>query len=417
MQVLLLLCTGLLARGSKISKQLQDSSRGDYSLNLTEISAMEDRTAGLENWVDSKHLEGWYTKLDLCILANKSNDTVQTIMARCEEEAIKRGEGDKVKQQPVRCRSGNSWPSKGEYCSSEDIPFSERKGLRRAIAGYDDPTQKPLKTFFSGLAHEKGAVLLVGDSVMQQFFSAMACELEREGIWKDASLFTNTDEMRYVEFPLQNTKDKDGKPAVYGVPVKFLPIYHFVNGRWDRVKDAGMHHLKKNVEDMVAAHDSLTLLINMGLHYVSNPIAHFTRTDYISQKTACLQYLNSIAENGLKTNKNIRILWRETSAQHFPTSNGYWPGAKYASTMQLKCEPIQDTSASGDWRNSDVMTIIKDHKLSHIETVPFYNISLPLWSMHVNGHLRDCTHFCWSPMMYQSIFHALAEPFKGKGFD
>lgn len=419
LRLVLFLCIGLLATSSKISKQLHDAARGNYAFNLTENAALEAKGPGHEHWVDSKHLEGWYTKLDLCILANRSNDTVKTIMAQCEEEAEKRGEGDKVRQQPVRCRSGNSWPSKGEYCSSEDIPFSERKGLRRAIVGYDDPSQKPLKTFFNGLAQEKGALLMVGDSVMQQFFSAMACELEREGVWKDSSQFTNTDEMRYVEFPVQNSKDNDGKPVMYGVPVKFVPIYHFVNGRWDRVANAGMHHLKKNVEDLVAAHDSVTILINMGLHYVSNPIAHFTRSDYISQMAACLQYLNTVAEDGLKANKKIRVLWRETSAQHFPTSNGYWPGAKYASTMQLKCEPISDTSSSGDWRNSDVKTIIADNKLSHVGTVPFYNISLPLWSMHVNGHLRDCTHFCWSPMMYQSIFHYLAKPFKGKfkGFD
>jgi hypothetical protein len=73
--------------------------------------------------------------------------------------------------------------------------------------------------------------------------------------------------------------------------------------------------------------------------------------------------------------------------------------------------PITDTSASGDWRNSDIRNIIKEHKLEYVKIVPFYNVSLPLWSMHVNGHLRDCTHFCWSPMLYQSLFHALAEPY------
>ena len=31
----------------------------------------------------------------------------------------------------------------------------------------------------------------------------------------------------------------------------------------------------------------------------------------------------------------------------------------------------------------------------------------PLWNLHVNGHLRDCTHICWSPMLYQAFFHNL----------
>lgn len=72
---------------------------------------------------------------------------------------------------------------------------------------------------FHLLSKEKGALLLVGDSVMQQFFSAIACELERENVWKDPSKFTNTDEVQYV--------DK--------VSIRFLPVYHFVNGKWDKI--------------------------------------------------------------------------------------------------------------------------------------------------------------------------------------
>ena len=400
-----ILFTYILVAGSRIGAHFK-SSRGSNTLDFSELSHMEDNKHRLQHWVESQHLEGWYTKLDLCIMSNTSNDTVKSIMNQCEAEAIARGEAHLLKQQPVRCRVGNSWPSKGEYCSSEDISFSDRKSLRKSIAGYDDPTLKPLKTFFSGIAKEKGALLLVGDSVMQQFYGAMACELEREGIWPDPSQFTNTDEMKYVHMP----SGIEGS-ANYGVPIKFAPIYHFVNGRWDRVANASMHHLRKNVEDFIHAHDSVTVLINMGLHYVNNPVAHFTRQDYISQMTACLQYLNSVAEGGIKSNKKIRVLWRETSAQHFPTSNGYWPGVKYAAGMKLQCQPIADTTPTADWRNSDINTILHEHNLKNIQVVPFYNITLPLWTMHVNGHLRDCTHFCWSPMLYQSLFHALALPF------
>lgn len=394
------------AFGSKISKNfLETHGNANGSFNQTEVILKDESTKGRDYWQQSEHLEEWYTKLDLCILSNTTTASLESIMSFCEKEAADRGETPL----PVRCRAGNSWPSKGEYCSPEDIPFSDRNNLRRAIVGYDDPSKHPLKAFFKGLAKERSSFLMVGDSVMQQFFGALACELEREGVWADPARFTNTDEMRYAGFPV--TDPGEDKEKIYEVPMKFAPIYHFVNGRWDRIANASMHHLRKNVEDFLNGHDGLTVLINMGLHYVSNPIAHFTREDYISQMTGCLVYLNDIAKEYIPKGKKVRMLWRETSAQHFPTPNGYWPGVKYASEMKLQCNPIEDTTAAGDWRNSDVRAIIENNKLEHISIIPFYNVTLPLWSSHVNGHLRDCTHFCWSPMLYQSLFHALAEPY------
>ena len=73
----------------------------------------------------------------------------------------------------------------------------------------------------------------MGDSVMQQFYSAIACELEREGLWKNPQKFTNTDEALYVRCATCKHK----------VEIKFLPIYHFVNGRFDRIRDAAMHRI------------------------------------------------------------------------------------------------------------------------------------------------------------------------------
>ena len=96
----------------------------------------------------------------------------------------------------------------------------------------DDPSQKPLYELFSKLASENGALLLIGDSVMQQFFGALGCELEREGIWNDPKSFKNTDEIRFVN---PNLLERGGhssgeKLEDRSVPIKFVPIYHFVDG-------------------------------------------------------------------------------------------------------------------------------------------------------------------------------------------
>lgn len=173
-------------------------------------------------WTNSSNLEKWYTPLDLCLLRNETNNPLETIMKNCEEEE------KSTKFQPIRCRAGNSWPSKGGFCSSEDISYSNRVNLRKSVEGFDDPSVKPLKKLFSLLSEEKGALLLIGDSVMQQYYSAMACELEREGVWSDPAQFKNTDALKYV------TPENSGSPG-HSVPIRFLPIYHFVNGKYDRV--------------------------------------------------------------------------------------------------------------------------------------------------------------------------------------
>ena len=297
---------------------------------------------------------------------------------------------------PQRCRAGNSWPSKSEFCQSSDLPFSERNSFRQVTKGLDDPSNRHLDSFFRKLSANSGALLVVGDSVMQQFFNAIACELERTGTWKDASRFSNTDEVQHV-------RPKGAKTAA--ATMKFMPLYHFVNGKWDRMPNASMHHLTTAVETMSSKHSSLVVILNMGLHYVDNPVAGFTRRDYVEQITGALQYLHKMVQE--HPARKIRVFWRETSAQHFPTPNGYWPGQRYAGPLKLACEPIADQSPQADWRNRDVEGIIVNNHLFHVKLIRFYKQTLPLWSQHPNGRLKDCTHFCWSPMLYQSTFKFL----------
>ena len=352
-------------------------------------------------WVNSQNLTQWMTPLDLCLLANDSIATIEEIMDGCELKI--QAQVPSYRFLPTRCRAGNSWPSKGGFCSPKDIPYTKRDNFRRAVKGYDDPSQQPLRSLFMKLSHERGALLLVGDSVMQQFYGAIACELEREGVWSDPSMFKNTDELRHVQLDHRTGLTN---ATAHSVPIRFTPIYHFVNGKYDRVANASMHVLRKSVESFLENHDSLLVFVNIGLHYVSNPVAKFDRPAYQAQMTEALLYLNR-KKNEVAGKKHVRLVWRETSAQHFPTYNGYWPGVKYAAVMDVKCVPVKDSTPEGDWRNTDVRQIIDRHRLN-VSVVPFYQQSLPLWGQHVNGHLRDCTHLCWTPMLYQPLFHHMA---------
>jgi hypothetical protein len=86
-----------------------------------------------------------------------------------------------------------------------------------------------------------------------------------------------------------------------------------------------------------------------------------------------------------------------------------WPGVKYAAGLKLACTPINDSSRAADWRNSDIADIVRVHGLTGVKIIPYYALTVPLWDMHVNGHKQDCTHFCWTPMLHQYLFHYMRD--------
>lgn len=115
----------------------------------------------------------------------------------------------------------------------------------------------------------------------------MACELEREKIWDDPAKFTNTDEIRSVSFSQSN---QSSAPTEAVATMHFLPIYHLVNGRYDRVPQAALHHLRNALKQALGKYRTVVILINMGLHYVDNPVAGFSKDDYMQQMTTVRLY-------------------------------------------------------------------------------------------------------------------------------
>jgi hypothetical protein len=376
----------------------------------------------LENqWIISKNLNSWLSPLDHCLINDARNISADEIMKDCEQNLMSK---QKITDfPPVRCRIGNTWPSRSKFCDSTDIPFAKRKHFLTSAMGYDDPNDLVLKEFFYHLTKKNGILLMIGDSVMQQFMNAIACELSREGVWTDYNRFKNTDETQYISLSEVSNK-KEGKATeneektevVMKSAMKFLPIYHFVDGRYDRKPQAAFHSLVSTLQDCLQQYKTIVVLINMGLHYIENPSPGFGKNDYSTQMTKLLLYLSSFHSNATRlTQHSVEIVWRETTAQHFATKNGFWPGMKYTKDMKLGCFPIEDTSNIADWRNREIERIISAHGLSaSIRYLPFYNLTVPFWSEHPNGMLKDCTHFCWTPMLYQPIFHYLRDLIVGK---
>eukprot|EP01040_Poterioochromonas_malhamensis_P002756 gene2756-2933_t len=369
-----------------------------------------------EEWVESQNLQKWLTPIDLCIIQDTRNVSTDIILRDCEAKVAQEKKDQVIP--PLRCRIGNTWPSRSRYCDAEDIPFSQRFHFKSVPKTLDHPEDNALKTFFSHLIKKNGALLLIGDSVTQQMFNAIACELVRENVWTDYNTFTNTDEVQYVT--MSQIDHKNQETPLQQSALKFLPVYHFVDGRHDRRPQQAFHSLVTTLQDFLSKYNTLYIVINMGLHYIDNPAPGFSKNDYSKQMEKLLLYLHSFHQNYTNTASSphhhslngkpydIKIIWRETSAQHFSLPNGYWPGIRYIRGMKLKCSPLQETSIESDWRNYEISNLIRKHHLtSSIHLMPFYNITIPLWSQHPNGQMKDCTHFCWTPMLFQSFFHYL----------
>ena len=167
-----------------------------------------------------------------------------------------------------------------------------------------------------------------------------------------------------------------------------------------------------------------------------------------------------------QTTKNNLVIFRETTLQHFDTSHGQWDISK----CYIPCAPVNltmDQAIQDDWRNQLILAamvmvghalngetqqrrenptnitvndttttpITTYHLLHHnsenitttidnstsamsqkkLFLIPFWQYTWDLWDFHIPLDLNkkkdsyDCTHYAWSPMLYQPIYHGLHE--------
>ena len=53
--------------------------------------------------------------------------------------------------------------------------------------------------------------------------------------------------------------------------------------------------------------------------------------------------------------------------------------------------------------------IVANEQLRHIHHIAFRDLTLPLFNMHPSDNegltAQDCTHYCYFPQMWQSVWH------------
>jgi hypothetical protein len=276
--------------------------------------------------------------------------------------------------------------------------MSERKHFLYAIEGYDDPTRHQLYPFFSNLLHLNASLMLMGDSMMYQLLHGISCEVRRENFYVS----------NYYDPHPKQVCISEGKC----VDIDFIKM-NIVNAI-DKARD--------NIVARVLKQDVIFIFVNLGLWYNDFSKKGKRRKDHLGHDIQdMLLFFDDLAKT--YSDKKFVYLWLEKSSQHFDSSfrgdghihNGYFVNNHDPDKL---CVPIKDASIESDWRLTVLWNTFKNFTFSggssrnstRLEIIPFRDVSLPLWDMHPTRVETgpDCTHFCWSPLLYQSVFSHIA---------
>ena len=152
---------------------------------------------------------------------------------------------------------------------------------------------------------------------------------------------------------------------------------------------------KKNLEYIKGLQGEETLLVaNFGVHYNQ----YKPQNDEVALRKDMEAILPEISKFESK------IIWRETSVQHFPSEDGSF-SFQVRKREKVKCQPVRIQSRG--WRN-DVTTPLMQNFTPYVLKLGAFSSSIPP-SLHRGGD--DCTHFCnpgvtddWSRILMNYIY-------------
>eukprot|EP00898_Chlorokybus_atmophyticus_P005647 jgi/Chlat1/6083/Chrsp4S06349 len=298
-------------------------------------------------------------------------------------------------------------PTKGPW--HDDLPsrIACKKYNRDEDWPVYDPTLKhtpATRTTLDLLYLMRNKTLLVaGDSVMQHTWYAIMCALERYSLAEE-------DPKRYTHIwnimrDIGPTQRVEGRPGLYNR-----------TDRWDidgtRVWRAAEPYNVTLLMPRVNAFDAVYLtpfvelsdvtLTGFGLYYSPDLCA----SEAALQSPPILRQV----EQGKGSDGEVR----EVSAQHFPVTGHYEAALNSADggMHRGECEPLTADTYTG---NANARINMRWHEAvcSHpnIYIVPFYNLTATRHNLHMGGpgpveanKPRDCTHLCYTPLMWDVHF-------------
>ena len=234
---------------------------------------------------------------------------------------------------------------------------------------------------------ENNTLLFVGDSVAIEHYTATVCRL------------------RALGRGMVNTTHWEPEPVVFrssGIWVHcmryFRPLHpavcftHPLHGRasdpLDLINDRQRSLLSlQDALELATNGTRATIVANLGLHY-PDPALLFNVTETM---LSAFQHIPSMPS----------VIWRETSAQHFPGRTGLYNASAYVKNSS--CESV---GAAKNHFNSITNPIANAHGTPIIST---WAASVSRWDAH--GGRGDCSHWCfgtgvvesWVDSLYQYI--------------
>mmetsp|Transcript_15089 Transcript_15089/g.32231 ORF Transcript_15089/g.32231 Transcript_15089/m.32231 type:complete len:443 (+) Transcript_15089:256-1584(+) len=243
----------------------------------------------------------------------------------------------------------------------------------------------------------KGKTLLVmGDSVMEQFYNTLQCLLRKEDL--EAPNAPEFKDYIAKTKPLWLMGKRKKPPK--------LPQQARTGMRMLYARVTTMH--PDEVSAAVSSAD--VILLNWGLHYQR-------LNEYRDNLHSAFQAFEEHAAQPGKA-----FVFQETGAQHFKTSDrrgyrtGEWEFRDKSTDTLCQCQATEDFNVNS--RNRVLYEVLGSGKYRHLQVLPFYNLTRPRWRWHFGNCTQrpngwnyytccDCTHFCYSPAMWGAHMYNL----------
>ena len=322
------------------------------------------------SWILSSNLSNWYEPWEICMF-NSNNTINQPQLLR--DYCWKKVQGIGIKPYFNECNIGGVRIR--NRCATEKVPFNSKLYLQMSYTKeLDNPKIQYLQLFNHLLSRLNSTFIPFGDSQMTSFRISIECENKK----RNSNLNLISLDSNYVKY------------------CNFLKPYESIE------------YLQNILTNLSFNYSHIFLLLNFGTHYneISDRTHHHLNSKLHFQRNypIILNWLNK-----LSSEKNYTIAWIETLPQHFSTYNGYYSLdilKNNTKKEELICSPIPLISTRDDWRNYEIREYLLNQSYNFIYYIKTYEMFAPLHKEHL-GH--DCTHYCWSPMMFQPIYKQLYE--------
>jgi len=357
--------------------------------------------AWAQSWIDmtdtSRQL--WYPRqLDQERL--DSDNTTSWIHEHRYPDHITLGYGQRV---------GWTWPN--PQLRSCTLPLRRRSYLQKELASFPHSTLVNWPRVFP----KNHTLILIGDSLSRQNMDALAADLSRfpelllVDVGKNAHPHCNAKSTVRRSIPDHLHPcivNYEGNTELLVVHAPSQPPFH-IYYTW-HTNDATWNQTRATVEHIASHYASVTVVFNQGLW---GPTTHgnLRVLDWFQN------WLVQMNEPSRKGSVRTRVLWRETTAGHFPTPDGWRKHEQHTA-----CVPHADTTLTSP-EHELLHKHLQHNARDDFRFIPFFRTTAEAWDLHIvlrsedslqnNIHppTLDCLHYCWTPMLWQPVLHAIAQ--------